>query len=119
MIYNLISSSSVSAGGIENNGPNDDFVDIDLPDDADQAGMTRADSNDEEWTDTEEQPTEFPFTGMKDVNELPPDPCPIDYFMLFFDKDILEKITKETNRRTNTVFTSKKTRSVSNDFKKP
>lgn len=107
------SSSSDSAEDVEHNGPNDDLAATDSPDDADQAGTTAADPNDEEWTDTEEEPTVFPFTGTKEinVNDLPPNPGPIDYFMLFFDKDILEKITKETNRRANTVFSSKIRRS--------
>lgn len=107
------SSSSDSSEDVEHNGPNDDLAASGSPDDAHQAGRTVSEPNDEEWTDTEEEPTMFPFTGIKEinVNDLPPNPNPIDYFMLFFDKDILEKITKETNRRANTVFASKKTRS--------
>ena len=68
--------------------------------------------DEENWTDTDLGPIEFPFTGAKQfTSDLPLTARPIQYFLSLFDDEIFERITDETNRRAHLDLNSKITRS--------
>ncbi|KAJ8967928.1 hypothetical protein NQ314_002569 [Rhamnusium bicolor] len=69
-------------------------------------------SQDDFWTDTEEDPVSIPFIGNPRITtNLQPSGLPIDCFNLFFDDSIFEIIYHETNKRATAILQSQKTRS--------
>jgi len=54
---------------------------------------------DEGWSREAREPVNAPFTGQVKLNaSLPENPEPLDFFQLFVDDSIIEKIVVETNR---------------------
>lgn len=71
--------------------------------------------SDNEWTDTEEDPIDIPFTATESINvNIPNNATALQYFQVFFDNSIILTIVEETNRRANLFLANQETLTRSN-----